>query len=286
MSRRVVEAEEPEDVETFGPELAIERLRKGIVGRLARAGEVQRHPMHPGPEIQLLGDELRPVIHPDAFRAAMDRRDPLQRGHHIGAAIAQPYVDRRRDPGEVVDDGQNADLAAGEQLVGQEVHRPTLVRRRGNHAVLALFRRDLPFRCLPAQLQTLLPVEPSCPLVIDAPAFPSKQDVDTPIAISHAALGQLVDAFAETGLLGTAMPVVVRRAVETKSTTGTPDADPVTGAQIFDQVPGPSRLHNLWDGPPRSSGRDLDANQGNSDQPRHLRRPVVVVAKTENLDAT
>ncbi len=50
-------------------------------------------------------------------RGASVRSDTLQRRHQVGAAVAQPHVDRRRDPREVVDDGQHTDLPTIEQLV-------------------------------------------------------------------------------------------------------------------------------------------------------------------------
>ena len=49
---------------------------------------------------------------------------------------------------------------------------------------------------------------------------PSQQDVDAPMAVSDASFRQLANTLAETGLLGTTMPVVVGRTLEAKSTTG------------------------------------------------------------------
>jgi hypothetical protein len=41
--RGICKAHEPVGIQAFGPELAVERFDKGIVGRLARPAEVQRH---------------------------------------------------------------------------------------------------------------------------------------------------------------------------------------------------------------------------------------------------
>lgn len=93
----VVQAEEPVGVQIFRPELAVERLSKGVVCRLARPREVQFHPMQPGPQVELLRDELRPVVQPDAPRPAILGGNPFQCRHLIGIAIAQPHVDRRHN---------------------------------------------------------------------------------------------------------------------------------------------------------------------------------------------
>ena len=60
--------------------------------------------------------------------------------------------------------------------------------------------------------------------MVDGPSLPSQQDVDAPMAVSDAGFTQLANTLAETGLLGTTVPVVVGRTIEAKSTTGTPDA--------------------------------------------------------------
>src|SRR4051794_39818009 len=51
--------------------------------------------------------------------------------------------------------------------------------------------------------------------------------------------------FVRDGLPRTTVPVVVGRAIEPNDPTGPPNADPIAGAQILDQPPGPGRLHNF-----------------------------------------
>ena len=54
-------------------EVAVEGLNEGIVGRLARPDEVQRHPIDVGPMIKRPGDKFRAIAHWEAvpWRAAM-----------------------------------------------------------------------------------------------------------------------------------------------------------------------------------------------------------------------
>ena len=49
---RVRKAQEPVGIEAFLPEASVERLDKGIVGRLPGAAEVEPDLMRPGPVVQ------------------------------------------------------------------------------------------------------------------------------------------------------------------------------------------------------------------------------------------
>jgi hypothetical protein len=50
---RIVEAHEPVRVQALRPELPVQALDERVVRRLARPGEIERHPALVGPEIQL-----------------------------------------------------------------------------------------------------------------------------------------------------------------------------------------------------------------------------------------
>ena len=58
----ILQAQEPMLVEAFEPEAAVEGLDEGIISGLSRSGEVQLHPFAIGPQVQLLGGELRAVV--------------------------------------------------------------------------------------------------------------------------------------------------------------------------------------------------------------------------------
>jgi hypothetical protein len=120
---RLVEAQEPVRVQALSSELSVERLDVGIVRRLSRSGEVERHTADEGPQVQLLADELRAVVDTDRFRKPRVCGRALQRRHDVGAPIVLSNVDRRRQPRECVDNRQCADLAAIEKLVVNKVRR-------------------------------------------------------------------------------------------------------------------------------------------------------------------
>ena len=101
------------------------------------------------------------VVEADRFGIAELVRDPLERRNDIDAAEALPRLDRRRQPREGVDDGQHADLAAVEQLIMRNVHRPDLIRCCRWRSTIAQLRLDPPFRRFVAQLQALLALEPT-----------------------------------------------------------------------------------------------------------------------------
>jgi hypothetical protein len=100
-------------------------------------------------------NEFRPVIEPDRLWAAHLRNNPFEGVDDIAAAETLPHIDRRRQPGKGVDDGQRADLAPVEQLVVDKIHCPHLVGRSWCRTVLAqqiaLTRRlgDLLRNCRP-----------------------------------------------------------------------------------------------------------------------------------------
>ncbi len=60
-------------VQALVAEAAGEGLNEGIVGRLSRPAEVQRHPIDVGPMIKRPGDEFGAIAHWEAapWRAAM-----------------------------------------------------------------------------------------------------------------------------------------------------------------------------------------------------------------------
>jgi hypothetical protein len=103
-----VEAEKLVGVRARHPELPVQAFDEGIVGWLAGPAEFQCRAAHEGPKVELLDDEFRPVIEPDRLRAAHLRNNPFEGVDDIAAAETLPHVDRRRQPGKGVDDGQRA----------------------------------------------------------------------------------------------------------------------------------------------------------------------------------
>ncbi len=111
----------------FLAELAVERFDEGVVRRLSRAGEVEGHAMEVGPEVEVAGDELGALVDPDRLREPDFGADPIERRDDVAGAVAEPRIDRRREARPSVDDGRHAQLAAGGELVVNEVHRPGFV---------------------------------------------------------------------------------------------------------------------------------------------------------------
>lgn len=72
----VVKAHEPVSVQAFGSELAIERLKEGVVSGLSRAGEVEHHVLLIRPEIKVAGDKLRALVDPDRLRISYFPAEP------------------------------------------------------------------------------------------------------------------------------------------------------------------------------------------------------------------
>src|SRR5258708_309349 len=105
----LVEAKKPIGVQALRPELAVQAFDEGIAGRLAGPAEVERDIAHEGPQVELLADELRPVVEPDRFRVTDLSANPFERVDDIGAAKLLAHLNGRRKPGESVDDRQNSE---------------------------------------------------------------------------------------------------------------------------------------------------------------------------------
>jgi len=92
---------------------------------------------------------------------------------------------RRREPRVGVDDGQNPDLAAGGELVVDEIHGPGLVAPRRRTTVVPQICLHPALGSFVAQLQAQALVQATDPLRIDRPAIPPQQEVHPAIAIRY-----------------------------------------------------------------------------------------------------
>src|SRR6185437_7011972 len=242
-SPRLVEAQEPVGVQALGAELAVQALDESVVGRLAWPAEVQCDVVHEGPQVELLADELGPVVETDGLGIAKLARDALECFDDIAATEVLPHIDRRREPGEGIDDGQDTESGSVEQLVVDKVHGPDLVGCRGRRAILAQLRLDPSLGRFVAQLQALLAIETADALGVDRPAFPPKQHMNSPITIANPGLGDLPDALDEGSLPGPLRTVVIGRPIHRHSAAGTTYAHPPDRANPIDHLTLPGRLH-------------------------------------------
>jgi len=88
----VVKAHEPVGVQTFGSELAIEAFDESVVGRLTGPGEVKRHALRVGPQVEITRDKLGALIHTDRARIAVLPAYPFERRNNVFAAIAEAWI--------------------------------------------------------------------------------------------------------------------------------------------------------------------------------------------------
>src|SRR5690606_12690669 len=100
-----------------------------------------------------------------------------------------------------IDNGKDAQLPAGGQLVMNEAHRPDLVGMDGVSSGLPEFGLDRAFGCPAPQLLTQLIVKPAGSLHVDWPFSPQQEDMHTPIPVADPGLAGLLDPQLEIGLL-------------------------------------------------------------------------------------
>jgi hypothetical protein len=97
-------------------------------------------------------------------------------------------------------------------LIVHEVHRPDLVWRRCQRAIILQLGFDPALGRFVAQLQALLAVEAADTFDVDRPSFTLEKHVDA-IPVTHAGLGDLLDPFDEGSLPGPLRTVVIGRSV-------------------------------------------------------------------------
>lgn len=124
------------------------------------------------------------------------------RRHDVLSAVTEPRVDHRGEPAERVDHGQDAQLATRRELVVNEVHGPYIVRPNGRRTILTQLRLHPPLGRVVAQLQPQLLVKPVYLHGVHNPAFPTKDVIDTAIAIAGVRLTNAFDALLDRGRIG------------------------------------------------------------------------------------
>jgi hypothetical protein len=92
----------------------------------------------------------------------------------------------------IFDDDQNPEASFVKELIGDEVHTPTLVPGLRCGSDLPLGTCDTPTGELFTHYQAFLAVEAVDPFVVDLPAFTPEQDVEPAIAIGNSDTRQLL----------------------------------------------------------------------------------------------
>lgn len=189
-------------VQTLGPEATVEGFNEGVIGRFARPGEVQNDVVGIGPEVEVTADKLGALVNPDCLRIAHCPTGLVERADNILRAIAEPWIDDRREPAKGVDDREHPDLPPCRELVMDKIHRPDIVRSGCRGAVIAKLRLDTSLRRLVAQLKAQLIVNPSNFLLVDPPTIALKNDLHASVAIAHTGCTDLLDPGFDAGLIG------------------------------------------------------------------------------------
>ena len=106
----IFKAHEPVSVQTFRPQLAVERFDKRIVRGFSWATEIECDAVGVGPKIQIARDELRSLVDTDGAGIANLGTDPFQRLDDILSPIAELRINGGRELREYIDHRQNPDL--------------------------------------------------------------------------------------------------------------------------------------------------------------------------------
>lgn len=207
----------------FCPEAPVEGFDVGVVCRLSRPGEVERDALRAGPQVEVSGDELGPLVDADRLRIADLRADLLQCPDDILRPIAEPRIENRHVSREGVDHRQHTDLLARGELIVNEVHGPYVIVTDRRGTILSQLRLDPAPRRLVPELQAQIPVNTVGPLHVDVPTFERQHHVHPAIAVANPRRADVLDPSCDVGLIAAAGLVVVARSVEFQDPAGSPD---------------------------------------------------------------
>lgn len=174
---------EPVGVQALCPEGSVERFAEGIVGRFAGTGEVDLHLVTISPHIHHLACELAAVVTEQDLRHPTFELQLIQRAHHVFSSQALTCFDSQALPRVNIHDGQSAEASAIAELIGDEVHRPNLVRAGWLEPLLTMHDRTPPPSWPFTQSQPFFLVQPVHQVLAYLPALVIQQHTDHAVAI-------------------------------------------------------------------------------------------------------
>ncbi len=124
----MAEIDEPSLIQALIAEATVEALDVGVLDRFAWTDEVQRNAARVRPRIKRLARELGAVVADDRPRRSALGDELAQDASDTEARDRCVDFDRDAFAREIVDDVERAEDATVGELIGDEVHRPTLVR--------------------------------------------------------------------------------------------------------------------------------------------------------------
>lgn len=172
------------------PEGAVEALNEGILRRLARLDVDELNALHPAPLLRQRGNELRPVVHPDALWLLPSPYQVIQHPHHPIALQGEVHLDVQGLPVIVVHHVKRAEFPSVGQGIAHKVNRPGVVRLL-RHLQRLLYPLGQPLLGFPPDTQPDVLVDPVHPLMVPGLAFPAQPVVGFPEALPRVLLGLL-----------------------------------------------------------------------------------------------
>ena len=186
-------------VQAFFAEPAVERLNRGIVGRLAPPTEVEDDAVGVHPQVHRRADELRAVVAVDALRQSAFEAQTFERADDISTTESLTGVDGQAFARQQIEDCQRSEASPICELVGDEVHRPDVIPRGRWASLLTMHCGRVSPRPLPPQRESLLGVEAIAPLLAEVPALAPQEHQQPAIPESDARLRQLPHPLPQRG---------------------------------------------------------------------------------------
>jgi len=191
-----------------------------------------------------MGNELRPIVHPQAGWCRVQLEQLLDRVDHVNGLAATADTNGQTDAAVFIQHVQEFERTPIHCLIELEVDRPDVVWIVGPQQIpgtVCWAAALAPVREGP--MEPLVPPDPLYLLVINAPTLKPQAAIDEPPTPAHMAAGQFTDQLAQLLLLnrrnrqGSALGVAVL-AGQAASTAGRPGIDPAEPQWLCGGVPG------------------------------------------------
>lgn len=167
------------------PYPSVESFNERIVCRFSWPAEGKLNAMPMCPIIQRLGHKFRSVVDIDNLWQPMYLRQTFENPDYARAWKRKINFNGWTLTGHVIHYRYDPESATIIQAIRHKIHAPMLIW----HMWWWLYhaqRTNTFLACLEPQRQTLLPVEPVHPLVVDMPTLALQQDVQAAVAIPDA----------------------------------------------------------------------------------------------------
>jgi hypothetical protein len=204
-----------------------------IIDWFFRPDEVDVDAAEVRPRVEVIRRELRAAVDLNSPRRTALRDHLVKLLGHRSRGQAASDLQRQAFSNEAVGRGQDLDLSAVRERVGDEVHAPAIVDLSGRGRTNSRMAGEL-LAAFHAHGEPLLTIQAVGPLRIPVPALPTQQDRQASIAITQSRQGQIAQPHAQRSLVFRSTLVSMSAA----RPAGHAEGSALTHTELGSEIPG------------------------------------------------